>query len=279
MTPIPEDPRAIFEDMFRRAFDPALLVLFDAIREVADCDIPSPFEEPFLRFHAFITDPQPDYVTAWRANPRLERKWYHAHVNGILGDVHGALAAARYHASRLRDLETQVIAILEKSDFRERMGDGTIGLGGTRKIDIEYHAFILACRRCLDYLSGALCCYFKTESNSFRTLPRAIAKSKSPVVAAALITVHGKHEATLQFVLAEGRGSVRNRIAHYNFESAGCINLKAQGFFLAGGGEALRPNSSSTMPLSEAVDRRLEAIHECVKDMLDSFIATVRAEA
>lgn len=35
-------------------------------------------------------------------------------------------------------------------------------------------------------------------------------------------------------VLAEGRKSVRHRIAHYEFVSAGCINLTARGFFLVG---------------------------------------------
>jgi hypothetical protein len=88
----------------------------------------------FLRFHTFITSPQPSYVTAWRANPKLERKGRHSHVNGVLGDVRGALAATHDHADRLGEIEANVNAILAVSSFAERSGDTTMGLGGTRKL-------------------------------------------------------------------------------------------------------------------------------------------------
>jgi hypothetical protein len=160
-------------------------------------------------------------------------------VNGVLGDVRGALAAAHYHASRLGEIEANVSAILSNSSFRERLGNSVMGLGGTRKMDFEYHAFVLAYRRCLDYLAGALASYFKTEASSFRTFPKSIANSKMPDVAKSLCEAHARHVQALAFVLAEGRKSVRHRIAHYDFVSAGCVNLTPQGFFLAGGGEEL----------------------------------------
>jgi hypothetical protein len=35
---------------------------------------------------------------------------------------------------------------------KDRLGRATMGIGGTRKMGIKYQAFVLAFRRCLDYL-------------------------------------------------------------------------------------------------------------------------------
>jgi hypothetical protein len=125
---------------------------------------------------------------------------------------------------------------------------------------------------------GALASYFKTEVNSFRTLPKSLSKSKTPDVASALSKAHARHVDALAFVLAEGRHSVRNRIAHYDFVSAGCINLNARGFFLLGGGEELAISDSSTVTtLASAFAERLARLHTCVDDMIDSFIQSACA--
>jgi hypothetical protein len=128
-------------------------------------------------------------------------------------------------------------------------------------------------------LARALACYFKREADSFRTFPKSIANTKSPEaeVATALTQAHARHVSQLAFVLADGRKSVRNRIAHYECVPAGCVNLTAQGFFLAGGGEELpRPENLNGVNLSEALSDRLEYLHKCVDDMIDTFIQAAR---
>lgn len=272
------DP-SVFVRMLATALDPELQMCIGAIRQVADYDIPQERAASFLRFHAFITAPQPGYITAWRQDQKLERKWYHSHVNGVLGNVRGALAGAHYHADRLKEIESSVNAVLTSNGARERLANSTMGLGCTRKMDIEYQAFVLAYRRCLDYLACALACYFMQEAGSFRKFPKSIVKTRSPEVATALTQAHARHVSQLAFVLAEGRKSVRNRIAHYEFVSAGCVNLTAQGFFLVGGGEEiLKPESHKGVNLSKALSDRLEYLHTCVDDMIDTFIQAARID-
>jgi hypothetical protein len=219
------------------AFDPELVRVCAAIRSMADFDIPAEEQAPFLRFHAFVTDPQPAYVTAWRVDEKLEQKWYRAHVGGI-GDVRSALAAAHYHRLQIALLEDAVGKLLEESDFAKRMGNATMGLGGTRKLDFEYQAFVLACRRSLDYLAGVIAAFFKAEINNFRRLPKSLEKKRPASVVAAIGAAHARHAEDLGFILDEGRFSTRNRIAHYEFVPAGVINLTARGFVFVGGGES-----------------------------------------
>jgi hypothetical protein len=260
------------------ALDPELMRVGARIRAVADFDIREADRAPFLRFHAFVTDPQPSYVTAWRIEEKSERKWYHSHVGGM-GNVRSALGAAHYHRLQLASLEDEVAKVLTESDFARRMGDATMAVGGTRKLDYEYQAFVLACRRSLDYLAGALSSYFKTEINNFRKLPKSLEKRRPASVVVAISAAHARHVEDLAFIMDEGRASTRNRIAHYEFVAAGVINLTARGFVLAGGGEELLPSRDGPQPrLQDVLSTRLERLHACITDMIDSFIAAAREE-
>ncbi|MGN6692247.1 MAG: hypothetical protein ACTHJU_15020 [Sphingopyxis sp.] len=268
-----DHPDDVFVQLLRKATDPELLKCGAAVSAIAHFDIPEARQAPFLRFHRFITDPQPRYVTAWRSDETLERRWYHAHVNGILGDVRGALAAAHYHLENLAMLEDSVSQVLAGFNFADRMENTTMALGGTRKLDFEYQAFVLACRRTLDYLAGALGSYFRTESYSFRTLPRSIAKQRPAQVAAAISAAFDRHAGDLSFILADGRKSARNRIAHYEFVAAGVINLSRKGFVLRGGGEDLGlPGGGTEARLQDNLAARLDRLHLYIADMIDSFV-------
>ena len=269
---------SVFERMMAVAFDPEIVRCIKAIQALTDYDISPEQAAPFLRFHEFLSEPTPKYITDWREDAHLE-KWYHAHVNGVLGDVRGAIAAAQYHAERLFEIEASVAAFLETTTFKKRLGQSTMSPGATRKMDFEYQAFVLAYRRALDYLAGSLACYFKTEASSFRTLPKTIRNTKCPPVAQAISDAQARHVGKLGFVLAEGRRSVRNRIAHYDFVSAGCINLSPQGFFIAGGGEDLRmgPDFRSAT-LMQVITQKLGLLHDCTRDLIDSFIQAAREQ-
>jgi hypothetical protein len=177
----------VFERLRTAASDPEITRCIKAIERLVGYRIPGERFDSISRFHTFITSPQPKYVTAWRADPRLEQKWYRAHVGVILNSVPRVLAAAHYHAERLGELETTVTELLEASSFKERLSPTmSLGPGSNDKMDFEYQAFVLAYRRCLDYLAGALASYFKIEANSFRTLPKSIAKGKPAKVAEAI---------------------------------------------------------------------------------------------
>ncbi len=266
----------IFAALLATAFDPEIVRCANAVQALADYDIPVVHRTAFIDFHHFITTPQPNYISAWRADPKAEQKWYRTHVNGILGDVRGALAAAHYHRGNLATIEDAVTQTINESDFATRMGNSTMGLGGTRKMDFEYQAFVLACRRALEYLAGALSSYFKTEAYNFRRLPKSISKKQPILVADAIAKAHARHVDKLAFVLADGRESTRNRIAHYEFVAAGVINLSRQGFVLVGGGENLSWHSSGDVRLQDALSTRLSQIHACVDDMIESFISAAR---
>jgi hypothetical protein len=272
------EPRILLR-MLETTLDPETQKCIEAIRLAADCDIPQEQASSFLRFHAFITSPQPRYITAWRQDHNTEQWWYRRHVDGILSHVRGALAAAHYHANRLGEIEASVNAVLARTAVRQSLENSTMGFGCTRKMDIEYQGFVLAYRRCLDYLAHSLAGYFMQEVSSFRTFPKSIAKTKSPEVATALTEAHARHASQLKFVLAEGRRSVRNRIAHYEFVSAGCVNLTAKGFFLVGGGEEVpMPENPNGVNLNAALYGRLRVLHACVDDMIDTFVQAARTD-
>ena len=265
-------PNEIFFQLLKTAFDPVLLQCGEAIRSLADYDIPEAYAGPFQRFHRFVTDPQPSYIAIWRADEKLESRWYRRHVDGVLSDVRAGLAAAHYHRENLAKLEDAVTGILAESDFAARMGDATLALGATRKMDFEYQAFVLSCRRALDYLAGAVGSYFKTESYSFRTLPKSLGRQLPHGVASALCAAHARHVEGLSFIMAEGRRSVRNRIAHNESVAAGVINLTSKGFVLAGGGEEMGMRRKGPSRLQDVLAARLEQLHSCVADLIDSFI-------
>jgi hypothetical protein len=273
----PARDTTVFERLRAAASDPEITRCIKAIELVVGYRIPPEHFESISRFETFIAVRQPKYITAWRADPKLEQKWYRAHVGG-LGSVFRALAAAHYHAERLGELEATVTEMLEASSFKECLSPTmSLGPGGNDKIDFEYQAFVLAYRRCLDYLAGAVASYFKVEANSFRTLPKSIAKGKPTEVAEAISKAHARHVEPLGFVLAKGRKSVRNRIAHYEFVSAGDINLTARGFFLLGGGEELSIfETSISNRLAKALASRLERLHSCVDDIIDTFVEAAR---
>ena len=70
MTSDAEMDPAVFARMFQVAFDPEIVRCMNAIRQLADYDIAQDRAASFLRFHSFITSPQPRYITDWRADPK-----------------------------------------------------------------------------------------------------------------------------------------------------------------------------------------------------------------
>ena len=122
---------------------------------IAGYELPPDARKGFLAFHKFITDPEPYYISKWRASKETEH-WYHRHVNGVLGDVQSAVARAYYHSDRMAKIEDALLRAIEQVDYKSRLGNSVFAIGNTPKWDFEYQAFVLATRSALDYLRRAL---------------------------------------------------------------------------------------------------------------------------
>ncbi len=268
-------------ELIKLGVNPELLAYVERIEEIVAYDIPQERAAPFQRLMQLVSSRQLESLAVWRGHHlNAKRRWFFGCYAGISVHVRGALAAAHYHADRLREIDERVQAILADPHAKEVFAGANFGLGYPRKLDSEYHAFIFACRRCLDYLTASLACSFLREADSFRTFPKSIANVKStPEIAAALTEAHARHIHELDFILAQGRKSVRNRIAHWEFVSTGSMNLTADGFFLVGGPENLnwppRVENPRSDKLNDAIAGRLESLHACVGDMIDTFVNSV----
>lgn len=258
-------------------FSPEMQSCLAKVREIAGYELSPADKAPFLAFHKFITDPQPIFITELRTDPKREH-WYHALVNGMLGNVQGSYNCVLYHQGRVTQTEQALLQALQEHRIKGFSENGSVGLGGTTVLDFEYQAYVLAYRRCLDQLAYALAAFFKNKYTSFRTLPRFLERRKPKEVAQKLSAVQAKYECEFEFVLSEdGVPSVRDRIAHYEFVQAGCFNLSTRGVVLVGGGENLNLQGSSTNSLTEILNRKSHNLHQCITEMIDVFITEVAA--
>lgn len=245
------------------------------IQEIAGYDLHDNEREVFLVFHKHITEPQPNYITALRNDPKKEF-WYHLLVNGVLGNTQSSFACVRYHLENLKKIESDIIESIEQRNYKEVLGNSVMALGNTRIWDFEYQAYLLAYRRCLDQFAGALAAFFKNKHNSFRTLPDFLAKRRPQEVAIPLIEVHKRHTKNFEFVLSEGGvTSVRDKIAHYEFVQAGTINLSSRGLVFVGGGENLNLNFGEKFLLGETLEEKTVALHNCISEMINCYVIEV----
>lgn len=201
-------------------------------------------------------------------------------VNGVLGDTQNAFACIVYHYERLCNIEKSVMELVEKYDYKKVLGNSTIALGNTLVWDFEYQAFILAFRRCLDYLARALCCYFRNEFHSFRRLSEFLKKQKPADITQPIIAVHEKYLELFDFVLSDGESkSLRDIISHYEYVDVGCINLSQRGFVLVGGGEELAiSGTNEKVILSDVLDGRMRNMRACINEMLVTYVDTLRSK-
>lgn len=240
-------------------------------------DLPPSEAKSFLLFHDFITNPQPEFITKWRSDPKEEKR-YIALVEGLNGATRNAYACVLYHFNRLSALEAEVMERISKRDYANVLGNSGVGIGGTLKWDFEYHAFVFAYRRCLDYLTRGLASFFKQDFHSFKKMQKSLAKLKPENVASALAKVHEKHYRNFGFVMSDfEKKTVRDQIAHYFWVQAGTLNLSKNGFVMVGGGEELGPfGDNSYVRLTDALKVRVQNLKACIDEMLETFVTEAR---
>ncbi|MCH4091050.1 hypothetical protein [Acetobacter sp.] len=227
---------------------------------------------PFVDFVRWINT-RPQFISEWRSEAKTEQTLYPRFMI-VSGGVRSAYAAVCYHLMRIKEIEASVDAILSKYDFSSQFNPNqTASFGNMRQLDFEYHAFVIAYRRCLDYLSWGFSAYFKQSQNSYNKFKKTLERAHPRSVAEALIAVYEKHIGKFSFVIGTERGqSLRDRIGHSEFVQAATINVGSNGHRFVGGGENLRisdPNDDRSF--SEILDSKAHDLHKCISEFLYSF--------
>ena len=273
-------PLRILRTFLNFAANPEIQACIKDAQDVLSFDLPDSECQAFLIVHNFITYSQLDFITEWRASPSGERR-YLSLLGALNGTMREAYACVLYHFRRLSDLEAEVMERISKRNYREALGNGSVGIGNTVIWDFEYQAFVMAYRRCLDYLTRGLATFFKHEFHSFRDLPKKMENLKPQNVATALVGVHARHSRNFSFVITAGNTkSVRDQIAHYHPVSVGTINLSRHGFILFGGAEDLSASNEHNHDkarLTEALVQRVRMLKDCIDEMLTVFVNEARA--
>ncbi len=263
-------PDKIFQ-MIDRFFKPEMQNCIKHIESIAGYRLDDEERKPFLYFHNFITNPQPDFITKWRSDTKTEKR-YHQFVNRFLVDVQNAYTCVKYHFDNLNTIENCVLGGLSDVDIESLIENSTLAIGNTLKWDFEYQAFILAYRRCLDYLAKAIASYFKNDFHSFRKLEDFLFKQRTGMQSLDMLMASCKNYGTLfKFVLSEGdRKSTRDKINHYAYVSVGTLNIQRKGSALVGGEEKLDP--SRKVVLSDILRKYKENFDECISEIISLFV-------
>jgi hypothetical protein len=145
-------------------------------------------------------------------------------------------------------------------------------------IGFEYHAFLFALGRALDYLARGVAAHFKRESHSIRRLSRSLQGAEPSEEAVAVQEVLAAALPNLKSIVTEGDDrSVRDRVAHWQVVDGGFFNLRWDGsgevvIELVGGGEELPAFSNvdaETAPLAAVLDEQVSIAEDLVFSVVD----------
>ncbi len=271
-----EQQRQLYAE-FKRLLGPVIGGAIEEIAAVADFDLSNEARRPFVDFVHWI-NARPKFIAQWRADPTSEKRDYLRFMT-VTDGVQSAYAAACYHLGRLTQIESAVNAVLSRYDFTKELPPNSVAaIGRMRQLDFEYHSFVIACRRCLDYLAFGLSTYFQERQSSYKRFGEKTLVSAHPrSVATALKEVYDRHCQKFEFVMGDERGrSLRDRIGHNEFVQAATINVDANGYRFVGGGENLRlSDPTDNRPLSEILNGRAAGLHTCISDFLTTFRTVV----
>lgn len=232
----------------------------------------------FEYLHNYLFFPQQQqWLVELRAQAKGER-WYLRFVDGIYSGVQSARLAVSYHLENILSIEDAVRDLVAGRDLSTMAPGAVVGVGSTKKLEFEYHAYILAYRRTLEYLARAIAGYFKSDCNSFRELPKILNRYHG-AASQRIRSVYEKHRASFSFVVSDGAGhtSLRDLLCHYEFLSAGVYNLTSGGLRFCGGAEALGLNVASDQ-LSDVLAAKLSMLDAFLNEMLCEMTDGIREE-
>lgn len=260
------------QETFRRMMElhehPVVQNFYQHVQLIAGFSLPPSIRVLFEnhRHHCF-DEPCPDFTTGW-GTQSPNWKWQKLHHESIFGSTQSAAAAVIYHSENLLRMEREVLSFRDIDLLIPLIGRAAIGGGNTQKLDFEYHAFIFAYRRTLDYLSRGIAALVKEECKSYNKLPTSLHNHSGKPWVRQLTDMHSKYSSRLKTFVHPARGhSVRDRISHYLHVPSGCLNVNAQGVFFAGGGENLEHSQKLGDVIGKYVHTLWDVLTECFSAM------------
>ena len=253
----------------------------ETARAIVGHAVPPEAKSSFADFQRYVsTDPKPRFVTDAEANSNATR-WLRRLTEGVLEATQNALCCAYYHCDRISEMEHRVIDTLSSTGIVERLraNNAAIVPLNTIALDAEYQAFILAARRCLDYLARAIAAFFRSDFHSFRRLGGFLAGREPVVVSYRLQAEYHRHADKFTralFSIGENK-STRDLISHYEYVSAGCLSIGPHGVILMGGGEQIGWNAiSKDQTLTKLICDHRDLLQACIEGLLKTLIDSSR---
>ena len=261
-----EDP--IFATMRQLYESPIVQDFYHHVATIAGFNLPPSLKGLFEAHHShFFTDPRPSFTVDW-GEASTTWRWQKLYSESVFGSSQSAAAAVLYHRENLLRMERDLISFLDLDRLVAAAGQSSFGGGNTQKLDFEYHGFVFAYRRALDYLARGIAALLHQNFNSFRRLPDLLAAHTKHAWVTQLIEVHSRYTPTLDTFLGNRTDrSTRDRIAHYTHVPAGCLNVNVQGVFFAGGGEELDPSRT----LGVVIDGYVHTLRHLLADVLQTI--------
>jgi hypothetical protein len=124
-------------------------------------ELPPNFDAPFLKFHDWLTNPQPRFITEWRD---ADSPWYLRFVDGVLSHPRHSFRAMLYHADNLLTLEQRATEMARSAC--PPLAPNSVMAVSTEKLDFEYQALELAHNRFFEHLTRGLNAFFRIETTS-----------------------------------------------------------------------------------------------------------------
>lgn len=218
-----------------------------------------------------MNDPVPTFVNDWQSDERKAR-WFKPFINGFVFDVANTMSIIEYHNTRLTSFHNQIFQVIEQTGLRDQLHNTTMAARNTLALDAEYQALILASRRCLDYSVRSFACFFQNDFHSFNKFSNFL-NNHIHTVASELAKKHADFKQRFEgSLISVGTSkSTRDLLSHYNFVSAGCLNISQSGILIAGGGENLSPWENGKL-LIDATQELVDLIRNWLRDSVDTII-------
>jgi len=248
-----------------------------AARSIVGYELAPEKTRAFSEFRNYITaDPKPPFVLQADGDPDAAR-WLKLLREGVLEATQNALACVYYHHNRIAEMESRVTSVLYATGIVERLQacNAAIVPLNTVAIDAEYQAFILASRRCLDYFTRALAASFHAHFHSFRKFGNFLTDREPVVVSRALKAEHQNYVDKFSRALlsTSTTKSTRDLISHYEYLSAGSLNIGPLGIFFLGGGEQIGHSALvEGKTLTKILGEHKDLLQGCIDNLLRTFI-------
>jgi hypothetical protein len=256
-----------FRTLTELGSQPMVQDFYHHLEAIAVFSLPPSLKYLFGAYHGHCFDePRPQFTIDWGTESPNWR-WQKLH-SGSVGSCQSAVTSVLYHQENLLRLERDVLSFLDIDRLISIVGRAAIAGGNSQKLNFEYHAFVFAYRRALDYLAIAIASLLRQDFRSFRRLPTLLDRHVDKAWVCQALAIHSKYAPRLKtFLGSETEMSARDKIAHYLSVEAACVNVNAQGLFLAGGPEGLDHSTQLGVVIDEYVRILRDVIAESLTVM------------